>query len=110
MSVREGENMSAQRMKGITCCADCAYYKLKKHRCVRCIDEGKPTDRFYADCPLPEVSEIKVGKWKKINNPNYSGFDGRPEQISICSECKYAIEHDFLYCPNCGAKMEGVNE
>lgn len=44
-------------MKGITCCADCAYYSMKKHRCTRATDEGKPTDRFYADCPLPTVTK-----------------------------------------------------
>lgn len=43
-------------MKGITCCADCAYYNMKKHRCTRSVDEGKPTDHFYADCPLPTVT------------------------------------------------------
>ena len=45
-------------MKGITCCADCAYYNLKKHCCTRAYDEGKPTDHFYADCPLPDVAPM----------------------------------------------------
>lgn len=45
-----------QPMKGITCCADCAYYNMKRHRCTRASDEGKPTDHFYADCPLPTVT------------------------------------------------------
>lgn len=44
-------------MKGISCCADCAYYNMKKHRCTRASDEGKPTDHFYADCPLPTVTK-----------------------------------------------------
>lgn len=46
-------------MKGITCCADCAYYNMRKHRCQRASDEGKPTDHFYADCPLPDVIPLK---------------------------------------------------
>lgn len=46
----------SQPMKGITCCADCAYYNMKKHHCTRASDEGKPTDHFYADCPLPTVT------------------------------------------------------
>lgn len=99
--------MSVQRMKGITCCADCAYYNWKKHRCVRCIDAGKPKDHFYADCPLPEVSEIKVGKWKKINNPNYSPFDGSDENNLWCSECGFMGGRiSYEYCPLCGAKMD----
>lgn len=46
-------------MKGITCCADCAYYNAKKHKCMRATNEGKPTDHFYADCPLPTVTEAQ---------------------------------------------------
>lgn len=58
------------RMKGITCCGDCAYYNMKKHRCTRAYDEGKATDRFYADCPLPDVilkeKAPKVLTWEEI--------------------------------------------
>ena len=49
----------SQPMKGITCCADCAYYNMKKHHCTRASDEGKPTDHFYADCPLPDATVIQ---------------------------------------------------
>lgn len=47
-------------MKGISLCADCAYYDLKKHKCKRgCTvdpDISKGEDvRFYVDCPLPDV-------------------------------------------------------
>lgn len=55
--------MSDQKMKGITCCADCAYYNIKKHKCTRASDEGKPTDHFYADCPLPDVTDNHAGQW-----------------------------------------------
>ena len=51
-----GEVGMSQPMKGITCCADCAYYNMKKHHCTRASDEGKPTAHFYADCPLPTVT------------------------------------------------------
>ena len=37
----------------IYCCGDCIYYNWKKHKCNRgASEEGKPTDRFYRDCPL----------------------------------------------------------
>ncbi len=66
--------MTKQPMKGITCCADCAYYSMKKHKCVRCTDSGKPTDHFYADCPLPDVvtKESKDG-WISVKDkmPEY---------------------------------------
>jgi len=43
-------------MKGITCCGDCVYYRLRKHKCKRCncIKSG-PGNPFYDDCPLPDV-------------------------------------------------------
>lgn len=63
----------AEIMKGITCCADCAYYNMKKHRCTRATDKGKPTDHFYADCPLPTV--IKAQGWVSVKDrlPDKSG-------------------------------------
>ena len=37
----------------IGCCGDCPYYSWKKHKCGKgATDEGKATDKFYADCPL----------------------------------------------------------
>ncbi|MBQ1776639.1 MAG: DUF551 domain-containing protein [Acidaminococcaceae bacterium] len=56
----------SQPMKGITCCADCAYYNMKKHHCTRASDEGKPTDHFYADCPLPTVTPEPV--WVSVKD------------------------------------------
>ena len=37
----------------IYCCGDCIFYDRKKYRCGHgAIDPGKPTDRFYRDCPM----------------------------------------------------------
>ena len=53
-------------MKGITLCADCAYYNMKKHKCTRgCkidpdVSKGE-NPSFYVDCPLPDVEPLK--KW-----------------------------------------------
>ena len=34
-------------------CGDCIQYHWKRHCCLLgAKDEGKPTDRFYRDCPL----------------------------------------------------------
>lgn len=54
-------------MKGITLCADCAYYDLKKHKCNRGAtvdpDISKGQDvRFYVDCPLDDVEPVQ--HWK----------------------------------------------
>ena len=61
----------------------------------------------------PTVDAVPVvhGKWQKINNPNYSPFDGSAEHISICSVCGYMREqYDFRYCPHCGALMDGKKD
>jgi len=37
----------------IYCCADCAYYSLRKHKCMRgAKDEGEAQHHFYRDCPI----------------------------------------------------------
>lgn len=91
-------------MKGITLCADCAYYSMKKHKCTRgATDEGEPTARFYADCPLDDVSPVVHGDW----------IDGRPyvnSRWKVCSVCHQTAPEPhggYNYCPNCGAKMDG---
>lgn len=98
-------------MKGITLCAECAYYSMKKHKCTRgAKDEGEPTARFYADCPLDDVVPAVHGKWIE-ERAGKGMYDYRFQ----CSECKchtpdkaYTIAPDF--CPNCGAKMDGGKE
>lgn len=53
-------------MKGITLCADCAYYNMKKHKCARgCkidpdVSKGE-NPSFYVDCPLPDAEPVQ--KW-----------------------------------------------
>lgn len=94
-------------MKVITLCADCAYYSMKKHKCTRgAKDEGEPTARFYADCPLDDVVQVVHGRWK-------SGIKTITKEF-CCSECSglvilpvHAATCYYNYCPNCGAKMDG---
>ena len=91
-------------MKGITLCADCAYYSMKKHRCTRgATKDPDPSASFYADCPLDEVEPVRTGRWEA--NDNYDA--------SVCSVCQTMWNnldndtHRFNYCPHCGAKMDG---
>lgn len=97
--------MSERQMKGITVCADCVYYSLKRHKCNRgCTDEGKPTDHFYADCPLPDVEPVRHAHWKKIS----------PAGIYECSNCKQDVMTSdicvYNYCHMCGARMDEAIE
>ena len=59
--------------------------------------------------PTADVQEVKRGKWFKPSN------DPIDSKQWICSECKgltetaYYCEHCYYnYCPNCGARMDGV--
>ena len=87
-----------KHMKGIACCADCAYYNLRKHRCTRgCKDEGAAQDHFYRDCPLPDViatgaDVISVVRCKdckhrprlvQTNDPDYDPDWGGPTENGL---------------------------
>lgn len=55
---------------------------------------------FFADCPLVDIEERKVGKWvKKYQYGN-----------EYCSECNYEnCGYGYpKFCPNCGAEMVGA--
>lgn len=57
--------------------------------------------------PAADVAEVKHGHW--VMNSD------RPDAI-ICSECNVSFDawkheqKDCHFCPNCGAKMDGINE
>ena len=90
-------------MKGITLCAECAYYSMKKHRCTRgATNDHDPRDRFYADCPLPEAHPVWHGRWKVDEFGHFCSACG--EYAPTEDEYGFAQMH---YCPNCGAKMDG---
>ena len=44
-------------------------------------------------------AESKKGKWVQTNPPE------RSDNI-VCDQCGYDSIAKFIYCPNCGAKME----
>ena len=60
--------------------------------------------------PTADVAPVKHGHWTEINHSENFG-----DYHFVCSECKcntpdraYVVAPDF--CPNCGAKMDGVRE
>ena len=81
----------------------------KPNECYQCklLDEhgvcSITGNDIFADCPLVEIEERKVGKWI----PVYQG----DEIIDYrCSECEYGNTfgkgiYGMNYCPNCGSKM-----
>lgn len=62
------------------------------------------------ELPSATLQEQKIGHWMHRNDDFNDWFE--------CSECEYGSEGEitiesgvrFRYCPNCGAKMEGVQE
>ena len=86
-------------MKGITLCAECAYYNIKKHKCNRGAveepDREKGDDmRFFKDCPLPDVERAR-------NLPSkHEAYDNSCDTL-----WKLDIEEREVTCPNCGASV-----
>lgn len=71
-------------MKGITLCADCAYYSMKKHRCIRgATDDSDPRASFFVDCPLDDVAPVV-----------------------LCKECKHYVWDEWDNC-HCCVKLSG---
>lgn len=96
-------------MKGIKCCAECADYSLKKHKCTRgAKDPGKATDSFYADCPLVDAQPLRCGRWDEIQCFSEHGIEMASYE---CTSCGIDIERQRglvpPYCEYCGAKMYG---
>ena len=75
-------------MKGIECCAECAYYNMKTHICTRgATDEGTPTARFYEDCPLDDVVKVVKCKlcadFKPSHNKNGFGWCEKHDRLAM---------------------------
>lgn len=61
------------RMKGITCCGDCIYYSMKRHRCTRgAKDYPDARESFYRDCPLPEFDPGTIAKMEELNRDQFA--------------------------------------
>lgn len=99
-----------REMRGFSCCGECIHYSVKKHRCKICKNiETDPRAKFYDDCPLPKVAEVKHERWD--SSDSYVFADG---SIAIrCTGCGCALheeefsKYNWNFCPVCGAKMEG---
>ena len=55
----------------------------------------------FENFPAADVAPVSHGEWQEISG------------IFRCSRCRYSFEHEgyqhfFNFCPNCGAKMDGV--
>lgn len=93
-------------MKGIKLCGECGYYSLSKHKCTRgCRRETRAQDKFYDDCPLPDVAEVKRGWWIDFHSDTTWKL-----LYYECSRCGHHEPTRKAYCADCGAKMDGGEE
>ncbi len=70
-------------------------------------NEGFTYDQvFFAidEQPTADVVERKTGEWKCICSTDYWQYTYEHYR---CSECGIPAECAFMYCPNCGTRMEG---
>lgn len=92
-------------MKGIKLCGECGYYSLSKHKCTRgCSQERRAQDKFYDDCPLPDVVEvIRCRDCRWWQNHKYSRIRG------WCA-LRGAHSTDIWYCANGQKREDNENE
>lgn len=86
-------------------CTECRYYDKEKHHCPRFC---RVIENTMAE--ITSGQERPTAHFIRYINHNYSPFDNSPEYIMRCSNCGGALSEGAFYCPNCGAKMEEVDE
>ena len=87
-----------------TYCYDCPCYNGETGRCN--ITGDSAYDKRPFDCPLKEE---KSGKWRSelVKRNDWKGDMQSYYQPISCSLCHNPQYKEFLFCPECGAKMEG---
>jgi hypothetical protein len=78
-------------------CTTCAIDYNKE----KCICDTGDCIRYIEDCPTADVQEVKHGRWE---------YNQDVILYWVCSECAYYVQHEYKFCPNCGAKMDGGSE
>lgn len=74
-----------------------------EHLNVWCDGCGSAVECILAE-PTADVAPVVHGRWN-----NMDGYKTR----KVCSECGWDVPEYgkfYRYCPNCGAKMDGVAE
>lgn len=73
---------------------------------------AKPRDKILAmrivkNVPTANVSTHVHAHWEEYNWENPYAFEGKAWRYR-CSECGFEVMNEYNYCPDCGARMEGV--
>lgn len=112
--VAEEKGKTMREYVKIYCCGDCIYYDMKKHRCrLGAHEEGKPTDRFYRDCPMgihTAQPEPLTDKEQRI----FLAAMGREEKVckqtdEECRDCREPYEDSLVWvCKEIVRKVKGA--
>lgn len=85
--------------------------KLKKHYSwwadAGLQNEKADMDQIVDSIPTADVQEVKHGIWSEYADRD---FDGNLFYTYTCSCCNKVFYHNYNYCPNCGARMDGDKE
>ena len=57
---------------------------------------------------IPTIDPVKHGKWKREALGSTSGYG--TTVMYKCSECERMAISRYRFCPNCGARMDEVEE
>lgn len=90
-------------------CTTCKNHN--KSGCATLCDHGEQYIPDMKKIPTADVEEVRHGEWEQ-NIKEYrtiSGYKRYYVQGFKCSLCGNAEIVARLYCPNCGAKMDGSN-
>ncbi len=100
-------------MKGlISCRVACRFYDIPTGKCrLKCEKKSNPDPKFYDDCPLPDVTEVKHGEWITWEMADNCIPAANRHECSVCHDAAQVLANGAellsFYCPNCGAKMDG---
>lgn len=69
------------------------------------IYNGEMFAEWFEECfktqPTADVEPVRHGRWE---------YNQDVILYWVCSECAYYVQHEYKFCPNCGAKMDGGDD
>lgn len=60
--------------------------------------------------PTADVKEVKHGQWNTVLDESILEHYNNDVDIFACSICGIKSKRPTIFCPSCGARMDGGNE
>lgn len=74
------------------------------------LDQIDREDTYIEDADIVDVEPIIHGHWIKVETPHTFPYELSVYKCSECDTYLFAVVDGYRYCPNCGAKMDEVEE